>query len=116
VTFEIDELLGTKLRALYQRRKGRDLFDLWLSLNRGTVDPQRVATCFREYMRREGRSVSRAQFEQNLHDKESDPAFLEDIKPLLRADIDYTATTAIAQIRKMIIEKLPGASWRGQAE
>ena len=26
-TFEFDELLATKLRALYQRRKGRDLFD-----------------------------------------------------------------------------------------
>src|SRR5262245_30058626 len=28
VTFELEELLGTKLRALYQRKKGRDLFDL----------------------------------------------------------------------------------------
>lgn len=28
-TYEIEELLATKLRALYQRRKGRDLFDLW---------------------------------------------------------------------------------------
>ncbi len=28
LTYSIDELLGTKLRALYQRKKGRDLFDL----------------------------------------------------------------------------------------
>src|SRR6185312_1319592 len=28
LTYSIDELMGTKLRALYQRRKGRDLFDL----------------------------------------------------------------------------------------
>ncbi len=28
LTDEPEELLGTKLRALYQRRKGRDLFDL----------------------------------------------------------------------------------------
>ncbi|HZH94439.1 MAG TPA: nucleotidyl transferase AbiEii/AbiGii toxin family protein [Flavisolibacter sp.] len=27
-TYDIHELLGTKLRALYQRKKGRDLFDL----------------------------------------------------------------------------------------
>lgn len=27
-TYQLDELLGTKLRALYQRKKGRDLFDL----------------------------------------------------------------------------------------
>ena len=31
ITYEIDELIATKLRALYQRRKGRDLFDLWYS-------------------------------------------------------------------------------------
>lgn len=28
VTYSIEELLGTKLRALYQRKKGRDLFDM----------------------------------------------------------------------------------------
>jgi len=28
----LEELLGTKLRALYQRRKGRDLFDLAVAL------------------------------------------------------------------------------------
>lgn len=27
--YELEELLGTKMRALYQRRKGRDLFDLY---------------------------------------------------------------------------------------
>jgi predicted nucleotidyltransferase component of viral defense system len=32
ITYTLEELLGTKLRALYQRRKGRDLFDLWLGL------------------------------------------------------------------------------------
>ena len=29
ITYEIDELIATKLRALYQRGKGRNLFDLW---------------------------------------------------------------------------------------
>lgn len=31
-TFRVEELVATTLRALYQRRKGRDLFDLWLAL------------------------------------------------------------------------------------
>ena len=31
-TFITAELLATKIRALYQRSKGRDLFDLWLGL------------------------------------------------------------------------------------
>jgi len=29
-TYQFEELIATKLRALYQRKKGRDLFDLWL--------------------------------------------------------------------------------------
>ncbi len=32
-TFELDELMGTKLHALCQRRRSRDLFDLWLCLS-----------------------------------------------------------------------------------
>lgn len=30
-TYQLNELLGTKLRALYQRKKGRDLFDLYVA-------------------------------------------------------------------------------------
>lgn len=32
-TFCFEELMATKLRALYERDKGRDVFDLWLALN-----------------------------------------------------------------------------------
>jgi predicted nucleotidyltransferase component of viral defense system len=112
-TFEMDELLATKMRALYQRRSARDLFDLWLALTRKAVDPQRVAACFGEYMLREGRSISRAQFEKNLHDKESDRALLHDMKPLLRTDVDYEAATAIQCVREALIAKLAGEPWRG---
>ena len=115
-TFEINELLGTKLRALYQRRKGRDLFDLWLGISRAVVNPRRVVDCFGEYMQRAGHSVSRAQFEHNLHEKQFAPTFLEDIKPLLRSDVNYDAATAMMQVKEVIIEKLPGAPWRGPTE
>lgn len=33
-TYQIAELVASKLRALYQRSKGRDLFDLWLAVTR----------------------------------------------------------------------------------
>jgi predicted nucleotidyltransferase component of viral defense system len=29
-TYELEEMAGTKMRALYQRKKGRDLFDLYI--------------------------------------------------------------------------------------
>ena len=31
-TYQLEELMGTKLRALYQRKKGRDLYDLYKAL------------------------------------------------------------------------------------
>lgn len=114
-TFQSDELLATKLRALYQRRKGRDLFDLWLCLEQGLIDPQRLVDCFLEYMAREGHTPTRAQFEQNLLEKESDTGFLSDIRPLLRPGLHYDALVALAVVRKSLIERLPGAPWRGPA-
>jgi len=112
-SYELDDLLGTKLRALYQRRKGRDLFDLWLCLSRGLLDPDRVVTCFAEYMKREQHAISRAEFERNLHEKFDDPAFLEDINPLLAANVTYDVRTAIALVHEHLIDRLPGEAWRG---
>ena len=38
-TFQLEELLATKLRALYERKKGRDAFDLWLAIKEKDFDP-----------------------------------------------------------------------------
>ena len=39
--FDIHEMLGTKMRAMFQRKRGRDLFDLYWALTKSTspVDP-----------------------------------------------------------------------------
>lgn len=91
LTYELDELLATKLRALYQRRKGRDLFDLAVALESPSVDPERVVAAFGEYMKHGGHRVTRTQFEENLAAKLTDPRFTADIGPLL-------ATGAMAAI------------------
>lgn len=112
-TYQLDELMGTKLRALYQRRKGRDLFDLWLCLDRKLIESEQVITCFLRYMDHEGHAVSRAQFEQNLHSKHSDPAFMDDIAPLLSTALEYKPADAMRLVRAMLIDYLPGDPWRG---
>ena len=86
-TFDVNELLGTKLRALYQRKKGRDLFDLWLALDRGVVDPDALIKCFARHMAETGQTVTRAQFEANLCGKAGDRDFRGDIQPLLRPGV-----------------------------
>ena len=57
-TYELDELLATKLRALYQRRKGRDLFDLALALGGGGASSERIVEVFARYMSEEGARVT----------------------------------------------------------
>ncbi len=111
-TYELDELLGTKLRALYQRRKSRDLFDLWLCLDRNLVVPERVVSCFNAYMKNEGHHVSRAQFEQNLTEKAADRDFMDDIKALLNRSVRYDPLKAMARVRDELISRLQGAPWR----
>jgi predicted nucleotidyltransferase component of viral defense system len=112
-TYKPEELLATKLRALYQRKKGRDLYDLWLALTSIRIDDGRVVDCFGRYLKRVGATVSRAEFEANLSRKLHSPAFLNDIAPLLPAGTDYDAPAAASLVSDRLITKLPGEPWKG---
>lgn len=101
------ELLGTKLRALYQRRKGRDLFDLWQAHQAGVLDALAVVAAFNHYMKAEGHSVSAADFQLNLSTKIAHPAFLSDTPPLLRPGVNYDSAAAQAWLRSSLIPLLP---------
>ena len=106
-------MLGTKLRALYQRKKGRDLFDLAVVLTQGDVDPVRVVETFAAYMDHDGHRVTRALFEQNMQQKRTDPQFTADIGPLLARGYSWDLAAATAQVKAALIERLPGEPWRG---
>jgi hypothetical protein len=58
-TLQPTELVATKIRALYRRSKGRDLFDLWLALTRLKLNPGDMLAAFGPY-RPEGLNGSRA--------------------------------------------------------
>jgi hypothetical protein len=79
-TFDLAELVATKIRALFQRSKGRDLFDLWLAITRLGVTPEELAACFGPY-RPEGYTARRA--ELNLRDKLQSDSFRDDLRPLV---------------------------------
>ena len=113
-TFELDELLATKLRALYQRKKGRDLFDLMVALGDGRSDPQRIVQTFRSYMEAEHRPLTRAMFEQNLDGKLREPGFGSDMSGLLAAGREWDAIIAGRVVTETLISRLPGKAWQGR--
>lgn len=102
------ELLGTKLRALYQRRKGRDLFDLWQAHQAGALDPQPVVDAFTHYMAAENHKVSTAEFGQNLAAKMKHPGFLSDTPPLLRPGIPFDPVAAHDWVMQNLISLIDG--------
>ena len=112
-TFGLDELLATKLRALYQRKKGRDAFDLWYALSNGRVLPERIVRATLRYLGAEGHSVSRAEFEENLFAKQADPRFRQDIGKLLVPGLTFDIDEAIAVIRDRLVARFPGDEWKG---
>lgn len=101
------ELLGTKLRALYQRRKGRDLFDLWQAHRAGVLDAPAVASAFAHYMAAENHPVSTAEFILNLAAKIKHAGFLSDTPPLLRPGVSYNPSEAYAWITQELLPLVP---------
>jgi predicted nucleotidyltransferase component of viral defense system len=112
VTYALEELLGTKLRALYQRKKGRDLFDLAAALETTTVDPARIVEAFTAYMKEEGKRVTRALFERNLAEKRRSVQFSADLAPLLASGYAWDRDLAAERVLTRLIALLPGAAWK----
>lgn len=114
-TYPLNELLGTKLRALYQRRKGRDLFDLALGLDHPAADPNALVAAFMQYMAFDRATITRALFEANMAGKITDTAFLDDLPSLLRTGFEYDPNEAWSRVHDTLIVRLPGEPWKGQA-
>ncbi len=112
--YALEELIGTKLRALYQRSKGRDLFDLYQVLKEHPhLETQKTIHCFQKYLENDGLSISRAEFEENMADKLKKLSFSSDILPLLPATISYHQNEAYKHVHEKLISQIPGDAWNG---
>lgn len=106
-TYSLEELLGTKLRALYQRRKGRDLFDLYWAITNCSVEDDKILACYKRYMTFVVDKVpTQKQVLQNLEEKMQDHEFLSDMQAIIRPGIDYTEEEAWKVVRARLIEHL----------
>jgi hypothetical protein len=107
--YDIHEMLGTKLRALFQRRRGRDLFDLYWALTRtrSAVVPARVIESFQHYLRLERSVAGRWEFEAVLDAHLADRGFCSDTGQLLRTGIDYDVQQAGKYVKRHLLRLLP---------
>lgn len=105
-SYQLAELLGTKMRALYQRRKGRDLFDMWFAITQGNVDPMAIIEAWEFYMREEGNNVTKKEFLENMEKKISDQDFLGDMEGLLRPSLSFKVSEAYKFVKAELLEKI----------
>lgn len=105
-TFTLEELLGSKLRALYQRKQGRDLFDLWYAFTQKDIDSQKVLKSFLQFMQSVGATINRKLYETNLTAKMQDKQFLIDTTALLRPGINYNPHEAFDFVITELISKI----------
>ncbi len=105
-TFTIEELLATKLRALYQRRKGRDLFDLWYADQNHKLEIKNIIEGFHKYVANEGLAISSNNFITNVEEKLKDDEFNGDVAGLIRPEIIYDGNKAWDIISQKIVNHL----------
>lgn len=114
VSFEPEELFGTKLRALLQRHKNRDLFDIHEGLLQLGLDCDKLIACFHHYLAQEGHPISRANAEERML-KKLNQSLTEDIAPLLPAGVTFDDDDAIMAFGRVwgdLIARIPGESWK----
>lgn len=107
--FDIHEMLGTKMRALFQRKRGRDLFDLYWALTRSqsAITPMEIIESFQHYLRKEGSKAGRAEFVAILDGYLHDRGFCSDMEPLLRSGLSYDPQVAGHHVKEHLLNLLP---------
>ncbi len=94
------------MRALYQRRKGRDLFDMWFAMTQSNVDPRKIIRAWTFYMERENSHVTQREFLENMEKKISDKDFLSDMEGLLRPGLSYNIEDAYQFVKAELLNKI----------
>lgn len=107
-TYQPEELLATKLRALYQRRKGRDLFDLFIALVKlPNLNNDLIINCYREYMQYVVENPpNQKNYLENLEEKMLDDEFIGDTTALIAPNENYNPYFAFEVVKAGLIEKI----------
>ena len=95
---------------MYQRKKGRDLFDLQLAISSGKLNASRVLECYQRYMEFVVESVpTYKQYLQNMELKMQDADFLSDMDILVREGATrFDPVAAYEHVKTTFIDRMPG--------
>ncbi|MBQ9067677.1 MAG: nucleotidyl transferase AbiEii/AbiGii toxin family protein [Eggerthellaceae bacterium] len=106
-TFQAEELIASKLRALYQRSKGRDLFDIWLALTQLELDPAKILAALPANLPED---VPAEKMIANLEEKLDSKGYCSDMNNLIRhGGAAYDPQTAGKLVIDTLLSKIEEA-------
>lgn len=105
-TYQLEELMATKLRALFQRRKGRDLFDIFHIFANNLANTEDVIEIFKLYCERGGTPITQKRFLDNMKQKRINSDFQSDMILLLPEGINWDFAQAFEFVQNTIITKI----------
>jgi len=106
LTYSLEELLGSKMRAMYQRRKGRDLFDLWYAIEQKQIDIEKLIYAYRKFMEYLPQPPTKKMYLANIDEKMNDDEFLRDMDILLKPGIEFHFGEAYEKVKGIILERI----------
>ena len=96
-TYHLEELTSTKLRALYDRRKGRDIYDLFRIADHD-LNQAAVRKMVLYYFYRANKVFHYPTFVRNVELKIAERGFRDDVRSLIRHGVELDWETACQQV------------------
>ena len=109
--------MATKLRALLQRNRARDLYDLAHALEVfEDLDVDRIIGMFGRYLDLSDQAISRAEAQERMFAKLAQPRLLLDMRPLLPAPqgealTEESTAESFRRVFTTLVDRLPGEPW-----
>jgi len=96
-TYSIEELIATKLRALYDRLKGRDIYDLYF-LSSFYFDRMHVRKLVLYYFYRSKKIFDLKLFFKNISNKFMSGKYVDDVSNFIRADVPFSIEKGVERL------------------
>ena len=101
--YDLNELMGIKLRALYQELRGRDLFDLDWVICTQEVDLDKIVIAFKVHLNHQKNLISAMEFLLRLKQKLNDDRFHHYQDKYLWNHPNFSPRAAFENIKNIII-------------
>ena len=102
MTYMPEELIATKIRALHDRRKGRDVYDLWTLSRALDLDKTAIRKLFLYYFYRGRKVFNPKLFFPGLEEAAKKNAFNDDVSGFIRPDIEFVLPEEINKVLKWL--------------